>query len=135
MITATQVKELREKTGAGIMECKKVADRVKVGCVIFDKKKVLSVGRNFKHRSIKKLHPRFQRWKGSVHAEVDAIIHARKDLRGSSILVVRINRFNQLRMAKPCQDCFKYIINVGIRKVFYSVDHYPYIEEIKINGG
>jgi len=115
-----------------LTESKKVTYRVKVGCVIFDKKRVLSVGRNFKQRSIKKLHPQYQKWKGSVHAEVDAIIKAKKDLKGSSMLVVRTNRFNQFRMAKPCADCFKYIINVGIRRVFYSVDHYPYIEEIKI---
>jgi deoxycytidylate deaminase len=105
----------------------------RVGCVIFHKKKILSYGWNQCQRSVKKLHPKYQRWKGSVHAEVDAIIHAKTELKGTSLLVIRINKKEQLRFSKPCQHCMKYIQHVGIKKVYYSTSSYPYIECILIN--
>ena len=105
----------------------------RVGCIIFDKKKILSSGHNQCQRSVKKLHPKFQRWKGSIHAEVDAIIHAKTDLKGTCLLVVRINKKEQLRFAKPCQHCMKYIQYVGIKKVFFSTSSYPYIYCISVN--
>jgi deoxycytidylate deaminase len=105
----------------------------RVGCIIFDKKKILSTGHNHCQRSVKKLHSKFQRWKGSIHAEVDAIIHAMTDLKGTSLLVVRINKKEQLRLAKPCQHCMKYIRYVGIKKVYFSTSSYPYIECMKTN--
>jgi len=105
----------------------------RVGCIIFDKKKILSHGHNTCQKSIRRLHPQFQRWEGSVHAEVDAIIKARCDLKGTSILVIRINRKEELRLAKPCQHCKKYIEYVGIKKVYYSTSSYPYIDCIIVN--
>lgn len=105
----------------------------RVGCIIFNKKKILSTGHNQCQRAVKKLHPKFQRWKGSVHAEVDAIIHAMTDLKGASLLVIRINKKEQLRLAKPCQHCMKYIHHVGIKKVYYSTSSYPYIECTSVN--
>ncbi|MEN6379446.1 MAG: hypothetical protein ABFD15_07700 [Methanofastidiosum sp.] len=105
----------------------------RVGCIIFDKKKILSHGHNTCQKSIRRLHPQFQRWEGSVHAEVDAIIKARCDLKGTSILVIRINRKEELRLAKPCQHCMKYIEYVGIKKVYYSTSSYPYIDCIIVN--
>lgn len=104
----------------------------RVGCVIFDKKRILSKGHNLCQRSVKKLHRKFQRWEGSVHAEVDAIIHARTELKGTSLLVVRINRKGELRLSKPCHHCMKYIKYVGIKKVYYSTSSYPYIDCIVI---
>ena len=105
----------------------------RVGCVIFSKKKTLSTGWNHCQRSVKKLHPKFQRWKGSVHAEVDAIIHAMTDLKGASLLVIRINKKEQLRLAKPCMHCLKYIQHVGIKKVYYSISSYPYLECMSVS--
>jgi deoxycytidylate deaminase len=113
-----------------IEEANKSNQKQKVGCIIFDKKKILSKGYNTSQKSIKKLHPKFQRFPYSVHAEVDAIIKARKDLKGSNILVVRINKNNQLRISKPCSNCMKYIEYVGIRNIFYTIDRYPYVVKI-----
>lgn len=112
-----------------IAEAKKSEYKIKVGCVIFDKKKIISTGHNG-IRNHKKLHPNFQRWKGSVHAEVDTIIQAKADLIGTTMLVVRINNNDELRLAKPCSDCMKYINHVGIKKVLYSTSNYPYISTL-----
>lgn len=113
-----------------IEEAKKSDHKQKVGAVIFDKKRIISKGHNTKQKSIKKFHPRFQRFPFSVHAEVDSIINAKKDLKGLSILVIRINKNNQFRLSKPCFNCMNYIQYVGIKKVFYSISKYPYILEL-----
>ena len=106
----------------------------KVGCVIFNKKQIMSLGYNQSQRSVKKLHPKFQRWLGSVHAEVDAIIKAKKELKGSTILVVRVNNQGEFRLAKPCPHCMKYIYVVGIRKIIYSIETPPFFEQISLKG-
>lgn len=113
-----------------IEEAKKSNYKQQIGCIIFDKKIVLSKGYNTPQKSVKKLHPKFQRFPFSVHAEVDAIIKARKDLKGSNLLVVRINKYNQFRLSKPCSNCMKYIEHVGIKNIFYSIDRYPYILQL-----
>jgi deoxycytidylate deaminase len=113
-----------------VEESKKGDHKQKIGCIVFDKKRILSKGYNSSQKSVKKLHPRFQRWPGSVHAEVDAIIKAKKDLKGSSLLVIRINNHGQFRLSKPCKTCLKYIEHVGIKKIFYSISSFPYIVEL-----
>jgi len=114
-----------------VEEAKKSECTVKVGCIIFDKKRILSSGFN-EMRNHKKLHPKFQRWRGSVHAEVNTILSAKTDLTNSSLLVIRINKKNELRLSLPCNECMKYIEYVGIKRVFYSISNYPYIQEIKL---
>jgi dCMP deaminase len=113
-----------------IDEAKKGDHKQKVGCIIFDKKKIVSYGHNTSQRSARKLHPKFQRYPFSVHAEVDAILKAKTDLKGMSILVIRVNRRNEFRTAKPCKNCLKYLYHVGIKKIFYSINNYPYIEQL-----
>jgi deoxycytidylate deaminase len=108
-------------------EAQKSDHKQKVGCVIFDKKRILSKGHNTSQKSVKKLHPKFQRYPFSVHAEVDAIIKAKKDLKGSSILVIRLNKNNQFRLSKPCAKCLAYIEYIGIKNIYYSIDRFPYI--------
>jgi deoxycytidylate deaminase len=115
-----------------IEESKKGDHKQRTGCLIFDKKKIISIGHNTCVKSCRKLHPKFQRWPGSIHAEVDAIIKAKKELKGCDILIVRINRLNQLRYARPCVNCMKYIKHVGIHKLFYTINEYPYIQQEKI---
>jgi len=94
----------------------------RTGAVIFKGDKIISVGHNSILKSIRKLHPRFRRWPGSIHAEVAAIINARRKLKGYDILIVRINRIEKLMYAKPCSNCMKYIEYVGIDKVYYSTN-------------
>lgn len=114
-----------------IDEAQKSNHKQRVGCVIFNKKILLSKGYNTTQKSVKKLHPRYQRFPNSVHAEVDAIIKARKYLKGSTLLVIRINKNNQLRISKPCFNCMTYINHVGIKNIYYSIDRFPYI--VKFN--
>ena len=110
-----------------IKEAKKSKYEQRVGATIVKRKSIISRGHNYSHKSAKKLHPKFQKWPNSVHAEVDCIIKARQDLTGTTMYVVRINNHNQLMNSKPCEHCFMYIKHVGIKKVYYSIDRYPYM--------
>lgn len=102
----------------------------RVGCIIFNKKQIISCGHNYGLKNRYNLHPRFQKYKGSIHAEVDAIMNAKKNIKGFDLLVVRINKKNEFRLSLPCTECQKYITHVGIRKVFYSINIFPHIIEL-----
>lgn len=110
-----------------VKEANKSTYEQKVGAVILKRKSIISKGHNYSHRSAKKLHPRFQEWPGSIHAEVDCIIKARQKLIGTIMYVVRINNKGRLMNSRPCNYCFAYLEHVGIKKVYYSVSKYPYI--------
>jgi len=100
-----------------------IGNMVRVGAVVFNKKQVISSGHNYGNRSLSRSHNRkFRKFLNSIHAEVDAIIRARTNLKGASIVVVRIDRSNNLRLSKPCEYCEAYIRHVGIRNVFYSTN-------------
>jgi len=106
----------------------------KLGCVIFDKHKIISKGHNkvFDYDSFTFHDRRIIFWgkRFSVHAEMDAIIKAKTELYGASLLVVRISQSNTFCLAKPCKHCFTHIIASGIKNIFYSINSYPYFEEI-----
>jgi deoxycytidylate deaminase len=107
--------------------------RIKMGAAIFKGKRLISLGYNHPLKSAKHLHPRYQRWKGSIHAEVDAILKAKTDLTRCSIIVVRVNRFGIFRTAKPCERCLSYIEAVGIKKVYYTSNYCEFfLEEISL---
>lgn len=110
-----------------IKEAKKSKYEQRVGAVIIKRKSILSCGHNYSHKSVKKLHPRFRLYKNSIHAEVDCIIKARRNLAGTTMYVVRINNRGQLMNSKPCKHCFMYIEHAGIKRVYYSIDKYPYM--------
>ncbi|MDD4081819.1 MAG: hypothetical protein PHD05_00395 [Sphaerochaetaceae bacterium] len=105
-----------------IEESKKSNHRQRCAAVIFKRNKIISKGFNTTQKSIKHFKKKFQRWPGTIHAEVDAIIKAKTDLKRCSILVVRINRNGQLRLSKPCQYCQMYLDYIGIRKIYYTTN-------------
>jgi deoxycytidylate deaminase len=110
-------------------EAEKSTHHHRVGCAIFKGKKIFSVGRNYACRSAKHLHPRFTRWRGSLHGEVSAILSARCDLKGASLLVIRINKKGEYRLAKPCKQCWAYLEFVGIKYCYYSNNDGEIIKE------
>jgi deoxycytidylate deaminase len=111
---------LRFLKDEAIKAARKSPHRIKVGAVIFKRNRIISIGTNHPLKAARHLHPRYQRWKGSIHAEVDAILKAKTDLKRCNILVVRINRFGEIRNSKPCDQCFSYIRAVGIKKVYFT---------------
>ncbi len=89
------------------------------GCVIFNGSRVINVGFN-EIRYCSKLNRKYRRWINSLHAEQKTILFSQASLKRCSILIVRINKKNQLMNSKPCKMCQSLIADVGITKVYYS---------------
>lgn len=63
----------------------------------------------------------FQHGEPSRHAELNAIHLIPRDvISGCSMFVVRVNKKNELRSAKPCEACAWSLFHAGIKKVYYS---------------
>ena len=103
------------------------------GAVIFKGSHVISSGRNFTHKYSSKVNTNYIRWIDSIHAEVDAIIHSNiRDCKRASILVIRLNNNDDFRLSKPCSHCLSLIHHVGIKKIYYSINIYPFFELIEL---
>lgn len=59
----------------------------------------------------------------TVHAEINAIktFYERK-VKGLHILVIRVNKSGIIRNSRPCNECIKKLLKLGIQKIFYSND-------------
>ncbi len=92
--------------------------RKHVGAVIVRDKTILSTGYNGSIRGMPHCDDVGHRMVGghcvaTVHAEANAIIQAAKN-------GVRIAGAEILTTASPCWDCFKLVVNAGIRTVYYG---------------
>lgn len=87
--------------------------RARLGALILDKGRVVARGRNST-----KTHPIADRFgMYCLHAEIDAL---RKCNNGDTLLVVRVNRKNELTCAKPCDNCLAAIKEAGIKRILFS---------------
>ena len=94
--------------------------RYRVGAVIFKGSRILGVGNN-ELRFCSRIPAQYKNYNQSLHAEQAAILDTpRNSLKGSSILVVRITKRGELKMAKPCKMCSTFIDYVEIKNIFYS---------------
>jgi deoxycytidylate deaminase len=108
---------------AAVKEAKKVDHQFKLGAIIFNKSKIISKGKNTAQRSKRRLHPKYMKWVGSLHAEQDAVLNAYIDLKGLEMLVVRIDKANKFRLAKPCKHCMNYLNKIGLKRIYYTIDN------------
>ncbi len=122
----SHILKLAIKQAQKVRLVEKTNNRYRLGAVIFDKNQIISVGNN----DYTKTHTRSNSVaKGNdggmltraIHAEFSALINNNpEDLIGSDILVVRIDPFSQLRMAKPCTSCYSLIKEARIRNLYWS---------------
>jgi deoxycytidylate deaminase len=103
-----------------IEEAKKSEHKHKIGAVIFKGKRIVSSAHNAVRCN--KIPRQFKSWIQSLHAECGAIIKAKKDLKGYSIIVIRLNNKNELMMSKPCSLCESFIEYVGVKEVYWSTN-------------
>jgi len=126
-------------------EVAKLSDYKKqhIGCVIVYKKQIISVGHNqCKTHTLQAIYNQFRDFKPRpqthhfLHAEIDAIIKIRYlnlDWSKVEIYVYREHKSEgKLMMSKPCQACMNYIKDLGIRKIYYTINgDYVYEKLIK----
>ncbi len=103
--------------------------KFKLGAIIFKGKKIISTGFN-KNKTHPKAKEYFQH--GSVHAEIDAILHAPYDIKGSSILVCRTYKNGKPALAKPCAMCVQVMHEFGIKEVFWTISIMPFWDNAKV---
>lgn len=96
----------------------------KHGCVLVKNGKVINTAFNqntfssFADRFIKK------EWYGTRHAEISVVLGiSRSNTTGSTIYVVRANRWGVFRNSKPCTMCEDTLRFVGIKHIIYSIDN------------
>lgn len=102
--------------------------KIRVGAVVC-KKKPINASCN-----LKKTHPRYTRGDcNAIHAEVRAIINCDvKDLKGATLYVYRERKDGTIGLSRPCNRCYKFIKNKGIKKVYFTINDPPYYQMEKI---
>ena len=82
--------------------------------------KVLGVARN-QYCSSKRLSHFHSTRVWSVHAEMALASSFPKAMtKGAVVCVVRVNKQGDLVNSEPCELCKKVLVNMGVKKVFYS---------------
>ena len=102
-----------------------------LGAVIVSGGSIISKGFNqIRHSSKLKEHAKVDE---TLHAERDAIIKIKnkKKLFGSTIYIYREHKNGNPANAKPCIFCHEMIKASGIKKAIYTIETFPYYEEVK----
>jgi len=100
-------------------EAEKSTSRYRLGALIYRKKEIISTGYNKILTNCPKIPEKYKKYPTSVHAEMAAIVNARANLAGTTLVVVRINRCGKLMHSFPCKHCFPYIVLLGIKRIIY----------------
>ena len=88
--------------------------RFRLGAVVVKSGRVLSHGVN-----VTKKGPETPPERESVHAEVNAM-RGVASLQGATIYVARLDSFDGLALAKPCEYCIHHMMENGIARVVFS---------------
>ncbi len=98
--------------------------------VIVRRNRILSIGLNSMHRS----HPlayKFNYHSARIHSEIASLIHFRYDseyLRKCSMWNIRIDKWNQVKLSKPCSQCIIVLNLYGLKEVFYTGDQGGFLQ-------
>ena len=104
--------------------------RIKVGAVISGKKPIMACSNKSTSHP---LYANGSDLRNSLHAECRAIINSSKnDLNGSTIYVFRETKKGKPALAMPCKFCMDMIKKVGIKKVYFTVESFPYYSWLRV---
>ncbi len=102
--------------------------RQRVGACLVKNGKVISLGYNIVNND---LPFSTEHWVSSTHAEMMCLMRLIKkgrvkQIKGSTMYVVRTLRSNRLGLALPCRPCARVLLSLGCRSVIYSNDDQGY---------
>ena len=104
---------------------------LQMGAVIVDKNHPIAVGFN-----IKKTHPTFANPEitisGCIHAEIRAIMNCGFEVTGCDIYIYREHKDAVPALARPCEMCYNILKDYGIKRIFYTINEYPYYKVERI---
>lgn len=95
---------------------------------------VLSVGFNRQGWNPLSEFYRVEKRACNIHAEIDAITSKRNRVRfeDSKIYIVRLKRNGSVGSAKPCEMCQHVLYNYGIKRAYYTIDDFPFMDSMKV---
>lgn len=96
----------------------------KLGCVIVKGPKVLGTGFN----KLNKKSTRSPHSYNSIHAEFAAVVSAGWDVKGATAYIFRQTKNGTPAMSRPCESCFKFLTDQGIKKIVYTFEG-SFVEE------
>jgi len=100
---------------AALNEAKKSSYKIPLGAIVIHKNKIVGRGHNVVC-STGTIHD-------GLHAEIAAINDTTARFRKDSVVIVgRVNKNNELAMAKPCARCETVLKKLGIKRVWYSCE-------------
>lgn len=95
--------------------------KFKHGTVIAKGSRVLGFGINST-----KTHPKSNSRFKTIHSEHQALINSGIEVQGAIAYVYRETKHGISAMSKPCHSCAKLLKDAGIRKVYFSIDVWPF---------
>jgi len=117
----------------------------RLGALIFNRTRIISKGYNRRitiDRVDRFITSEYIKWPSdthtseniiSIHAEMMALMKGNgDDICGANIIVVRLNKHDEFRNARPCNNCMAHLKLAGIKTVIYSIAKYPYFIKERI---
>ena len=89
----------------------------KLGCAIVRNGKVLGVGHN-----MMKTHPKSPHRFKNIHAEFMAVLNSNMDIGGGTAYIFREQKNGTPAISRPCTDCWRFLMECGIKDVVYSFE-------------
>jgi deoxycytidylate deaminase len=98
-----------------VREALKSSHKHRHGAVAFKGSLILGVG----HNEIRK-HPLSTQsaFPEAYHAEISACVKAA--YKAEEVFVIRINKKGEWRNSKPCANCMKLMLKLGIKRIWYT---------------
>lgn len=62
------------------------------------------------------------------HAEYNAYLNARGDIKGATIYIFRENKNGSMALARPCSSCYNFLVSQGVKKIIYTAEN-TFVEE------
>lgn len=103
----------------------------KIGCVLVKSSRVLATG--FNQVRLKSIGLRYTRWISSLHAERDCLSKLDKELiPGTTLYIYREDKSGKSALARPCSQCRYMLEELGVKKIVYTIDKFPYYIKEKL---
>lgn len=104
--------------------------RIKIGCVIVYRNKIISTGVNSEKTHPKQKEYNVFRFKEDsvhkLHAETNALLHIRYlDINWSKVKVYVYREFKNGSIApsRPCESCYNLIKDMNIKQIYYTTEN------------
>jgi deoxycytidylate deaminase len=104
----------------------------KIGAIFVKGNRILAKGYNqIRHLKIGKKYTNFD---CSLHAERDCLSKLDKEnIFGGELYIYRHRRTGEPGLAKPCPQCMWMIKELGVKRIMYSINEFPYWEKRNIS--